>query len=94
MRDRWTEAGAWIEPGDDQNIPWPSNSKAAASCGRSARVRAHRFLEHPLAPSGMEGVDLTIGGLQIGRDAGVADQHQMSPKTRPTPAQSRRGFRD
>jgi hypothetical protein len=32
------------------------------------RIGCGRFLEHPLAPGSIEGVDLTIGGLQIGRD--------------------------
>jgi hypothetical protein len=42
----------------------------------------------------MEGVDLTMSGLQIGRDASIADQHQKSPRSRPTLKQSRRGFQD
>ena len=49
---------------------------------------AHRFLEHPLTPGSMEGVDLAISSLQIGRDAGIANQHRKSPRTLRTPVQS------
>ena len=54
---------------------------------------AHRFLEHPFAPGSMEGIDLTIRGLQIGRDAGIADQHRSLPKLVLPPRNRDEGFR-
>ena len=83
-----------VEPGDDQHITLAGELQGGGKLRAIRSGAAHRFLEHPLAPGGMEGVDLSIGGLQIGRDAGIADQHQKSPKTRPTPVQSRRGFQE
>ena len=49
---------------------------------------AHRFLEHPFAPDSIERADLTIGGLQIGRNARIAHQHQKSPRTHRYPLNS------
>ena len=83
-----------VEPSDDQHITLAGERQGGGKLRAIGSGAAHRFLEHPLAPGSMEGVDLTISGLQIGRDAGIADQHQKSPRTRPTPVQSRRGFQD
>ena len=83
-----------VEPGDDQHIALAGELQGGSKLRAIRAGAAHRFLEHPLAPGSMEGVDLTIGGLQIGRDAGIADQHRKSPRTRPTPVQSGRGFQD
>jgi hypothetical protein len=45
---------------------------------RGGRHGCHSsILEHSLAPSRVEGVDLTIGGLKVGRDAGVSHQHDL-----------------
>jgi hypothetical protein len=41
----------------------------------------------------MEGVDLTIGGLQIGRDAGIADQRRILPELVLPPCNRDEGFR-
>jgi hypothetical protein len=56
-----------VEPDDDQHIT-PRGAKAQGG-GTLRAIRsgaAHRFLEHPLAPGRMNGVDLAVGGLQIG----------------------------
>jgi hypothetical protein len=59
--------------------------------GKLSAIRsgaAHRFLEHALEPRSIERVDLTIGGLEICRNAGITHQHRKSPRSRPTPDQS------
>jgi hypothetical protein len=83
-----------VEPCDDQHITLAGKLQGGGKLRAIRSGAAHRFLEYSLAPGGMEGVDLAVGGLQIGRDASIAHQHQKSPKTRPTPVQSRRGFQD
>ena len=83
-----------IQSGDDQHVSFADEVEPGGKLWAIGTGAAHRFLEHPLAPGRMERVDLTVRGLQIGRDAGIADQHQKSPKTRPTPEQSGRGFQD
>ena len=83
-----------VKPGDDQHITLAGELQCGGKLWAIGAGAAHRFLEHPLAPGSIEGVDLSISGLQIGRDAGIADQHRKSPKSRHTPEQSGRGFRE
>ena len=63
-----------IEPGDDQHITVAGERQGGGKLRPVCSGAAHQFLEHSLAPSGMEGVDLTVSGLQIGRDPRIADQ--------------------
>ena len=90
----WRMDRARREPGDDQHITLAGERQGGGKLRPIGVGAAHRFLKHPLAPGGMEGVDLTVSGLQIGRDPRIADQHRKSPKTRHTPEQSRRGFQN
>ena len=48
-----------VESGDDQHIPLAGELQGGGKLRAIGAGAAHRFLEHPLAPSGMEGVDLT-----------------------------------
>ena len=57
-----------IEPVDDQDIPLAGEFQGGGKLRTIGTGAAHRFLEHPLAPGGIEGVDLPIRSLQIGRD--------------------------
>jgi hypothetical protein len=60
-----------IKQVDDQYIALAGDRQGGGKPWAIGMGVAHRFLEHPLAPGSMEGVDLTIGGVQIGRDASV-----------------------
>jgi hypothetical protein len=83
-----------VEPSDDQHITLAGELQGGGKLWAIRSGAAHRFLEYPLAPSRMKGVDLAVSALQIARHAGIAGQHQKSSKTRPTPEQSRRGFQE
>jgi hypothetical protein len=78
---RWTEAVPDDRAGRRPDTsPSRANSRAAASCGRSVRVPLIDSSNTRSHPGSMEGVGLTIGGLQIGRDASIADQHRGLPE--------------
>jgi hypothetical protein len=83
-----------VEAGDDQHIPFAGILQGGCKLRAIGAGAAHRFLEHALAAGSIERVDLSIGALQIGRDASIAHQHRKSPKTRPTPEQSGELFQD
>jgi hypothetical protein len=81
-----------VKPGDDQHITVAGKVQGGGKLRAIRAGAAHRFLEHPLAPGTIDRVDLIIGGLQIGRNAGITHQHQKSPRIRPTPVQSGERF--
>ena len=81
-----------VEPGDDQHITLAGERQGGGKLRAIGTGAAHRFLEHPFAPGSMEGVDLTISGLQIGRDAGIADQHRSLPELVLPPCNRDEGF--
>jgi hypothetical protein len=57
-----------VEPGDDQHISVAGKFQGGDKLWTIRSDAAYRFLEHPLAPRSIECVDLTISGLQTGRD--------------------------
>ncbi len=57
-----------VEPSDDQHITLAGKLQGGGKLRAIGMGAAHRLLEHPFAAGSMESVDLTVSGLEIGRD--------------------------
>jgi hypothetical protein len=80
-----------VEPGDDQHITLAGKVRRQAA--DDPLGADHRFFEHAVALGSMEN-ELTVRGLQIGRDASISQPTSKVSQNQSYPVQLSRGFQN